>query len=329
MSSHLAASPLHNAAAVRYYSLARHALAAGLTALGVRAGARLLLPEYICRDLLAALQGVGVVPVYYPVDTRLAPALPPEQWPEAAAVLMVDYFGFAQDMVPFERYRARTGALLIEDNAHGFLSRDAAGCWLGRRGDAGLFSLRKTFLFDNGAALVLESGEQRLAPQLVEADASGVASIRMRRALQSLPAGRSLAAGAALALRAVRKWRTGNTIAPPAADAESVIPGVANPCRGLGAMLGACDFPAEALRRRTLYLQLEQRVRALGMTPVFERLPDSTVPYGLPVYCDDPSPLKRLAAALHFDCFRWPDLPDALAARAPSHYRQLHVVNFL
>ena len=74
---------------------------------------------------------------------------------------------------------------------------------------------------------------------------------------------------------------------------------------------------------------LEPRARALGMMPVFETLPSETVPYGLPVYCDDPAPVKRLAAAAQLDWIQWPDLPKVVAVQAPPHYRRLHLINFL
>ena len=333
-----AGNPLDAAPALRYFSLARYALAACLKALGAGDGARVLLPEYICRDVLAALHAAGAAPVYYPVNAHLAPALPPGEWPEAAAVLMVNYFGFAQNTEPFEQYRARTGARLIEDNAHGFLSRDAGGRWLGRRGDAGLFSLRKTFLFDNGAALTLESPHPSLPQQLDEMYTPGAGNIRLRRTLRALPAGRRIAVLAARPVRMVRMVRkaamalrmsAGAALTAAIDEVETVIPGNAAPYQGFARILAAQDFAAEALRRRALYTMLEPRARALGMMPVFETLPSETVPYGLPVYCDDPTPVKRLAAAAQLDWIQWPDLPKVVAVQAPPHYRRLHLINFL
>jgi len=322
-------NPFEQASALRYFSFARHALIVAFDVLKIGAGSRVLMPEYICRDLLSSLYAVGAVPVYYRVNQELAPALPPEQWPDADAVLMVDYFGFAQDAVPFERYRARTGAFLIEDNAHGFLSRDEDGRWLGRRGDAGIFSLRKTFWLENGAALVFESAGVPLPAQLEGLDTSGTASIRIRRGVSKLPGGRAVIARAARVMRTARRLLSGHAVPLPSLDAETLIPMPANPARCLLPILGSLDFAAEVARRRGLYIQIEQRVRAAGMTPVFNRLPGQTVPYGLPVYCDDPQRLTRIAASLHLDCFRWPDLPKALASEAPPHYRRLYLVNFL
>ena len=75
------------------------------------------------------------------------------------ALLAVNYFGFAQDLAPFREYCLRTGATLIEDNAHGFLSKDTSGVLLGTRADLGITSIRKTFRLVNGAALYFSGVE--------------------------------------------------------------------------------------------------------------------------------------------------------------------------
>ena len=145
----------------RYFSLARHALAAALHAAGIGAGARVLLPEFICRDVLAAVAAVGATPCWYATAADLSPAADQSAWPQAAAVIAVNYFGFAQDLAMFRRYTSRTGAILIEDNAHGFLSRNPDGQWLGCRADIGLFSFRKTVSRLNGAACVIADANMR------------------------------------------------------------------------------------------------------------------------------------------------------------------------
>src|SRR3569623_1184814 len=154
---------------VRFYSLARHALVAGLRLYGIGQGDKVLLPEFICRDVLGALAAVGAQPVWYPVGPDLQPSRAPSEWPDARAVLAVNYFGFPQPLDPFRDYAAKQGAVLIEDNAHGFLSRDESGHWLGTRGDLGISSLRKTLLMSDGAMLMVGADAVRkLPPQLSE-----------------------------------------------------------------------------------------------------------------------------------------------------------------
>ena len=325
---------IEEAEAVRYFSLGRHALVAGLKALGIGDGQSVLLPEYICRDLLAAVHAVGARVVFYPVDLALCPATAQETWPEAAAVLAVDYFGFPQPLEPFRAYCARTGAALIEDNAHGFLSRDESGEWLGLRGDIGIFSLRKTFLLASGAALVVRRDEaiKRLDPQCAFSGTGRVAALGTKRVLRRLPVIGPFAAGGATRLaRGLRQLRTGHAIAPPAVDAELQIPEAPEPYDALLRDLDRCDFAAEMVRRRALYLEFAKLFSEWEIEPVFGSLPANTCPYGFAFRAEEGCALKvrHLAERRGLDAIRWPDLPDAVAPDAPEHYRHTWLVNFL
>jgi hypothetical protein len=320
--------------AVRYFSLARYALAAGLKALGVGQGHTVLLPEYICRDLIAAVHKVGATPVYYPVDLNLCPASSSELWPDAAVVLAVDYFGFPQPLQCFREYCARTGALLIEDNAHGFLSRDEEGALLGFRGDVGLLSLRKTFMLPNGAALIVPSTHvvKHLEPQEAFADQRGSLALRLKSAFRRLPVlGPSIVAGVTGLVRGVRQLRTGHAIPPPAENAEIVIPGSPLPYSELLSDLAQFDFSAEVARRRSLYAEFSTTLRQWNIEPVYPSLPEHVSPYGYPFRATDADALKikKLAERQGFDAFRWPDLPDFLASTSPDHYCRTWVLNFL
>lgn len=325
---------IEDAEAIRYFSLGRHALAAGLKALAIGAGQSALLPEYICRDLLAAVHAVGAKAVFYPVGPDLSPASPQETWPLAAAVLAVDYFGFPQLLDPFRAYCTRTGAALMEDNAHGFLSRDESGISLGLRGDIGVFSLRKTFPLPNGAALVVLRPEaaRQLDPQCSFENTAGAGSLRLKSMLRRFPLfGPIAAAGATHLARGLRRLRTGHAIPPPAPDAEFRIPQPPEPYGGLLPDLAACDFAAEIERRRALYREFAALSRDWNVEPVFAALPANACPYGFPFRADEHGALKvrRAAERRGLDAFRWPDLPDAVAPRAPEHYRRIWVLNFL
>lgn len=317
--------------AVRYFGFARHALIEGFRAMNIGSGARVLLPEFICRDVLASVHAVGATALFYPVDMHLQPATSPVDWPRAEAVLAVDYFGFAQPLAPFREYCEKWSACLIEDNAHGFLSRDESGDWLGLRGDAGLFSLRKTFLMVNGAALVMleKNFVSKLDSQLASVDMVVPSSLRIRRTLRRLTGSRRPELMLAEALRWARCWRNGHAIAAPDRDAEMLVSGAKAPSNDLFNTLAKQDFYAEIERRRSLYLKISQLAQNNGCQLVFPVLPTGVAPYGLPVYCTDIISLKGVVRRFGLDCFRWPDLPDAVAPNAPSHYRDLHVINFL
>jgi len=323
--------PLSMAVGVRYYSLARHALVAGLRALGVGVGGHVLMPEYICRDLLAAVHEVGASASFYAVDKCLQPATEPADWPRADVVVAVNYFGFEQPLAPFRHYCAMRGARLIEDNAHGFLSRDIYGQWLGLRGEVGLFSLRKTFPMINGAALVVQANDvaAMLAPQKRATNALLPFSLRMRRTLRYATGSRKPELVVAQGIRWLRKRFIGHSIVPTAIDAEMHIPGYPEPAGDLFVTLALQKFAVESERRRRLYDDILICAKASSCQPVFPYLPEGIVPYGFPAFCDDPYTLRAISRGFGLDCFRWPDLPDALAQHAPEHYRRLYVANFL
>ena len=89
---------------VRFYSLARHALSAVFKQVQIAPGHKILLPDFICRDLLAAVNNAGLIPVWYEMDGDLKPKRPNSEWPRAIVVLSVNYFGFPQDLEPFFNY---------------------------------------------------------------------------------------------------------------------------------------------------------------------------------------------------------------------------------
>lgn len=319
------------ALAVRYYSLARHALHEALRLASVGNGDRVLLPDYLCRDLLASLEAVGAVPVWYTVGRDLSPQEPETAWPPAKAVLAVNYFGFAQNLAPFRAYAERTGAVLIEDNAHGFLSRDCEGVLLGTRAPLGLFSLRKTFLSGRGAALTANCSEfaTRLPSQLPFAETPPPRAIRVRQGLRAMFHSRLPEYLLARMVRASRRMRGLSAIPLPAADAEMRIPEAPNPDAFLIPLLARQDAEGEVARRRALYNTLLAEASALKLQAIFPVLPAHAAPYGLPLLAERPAPVAELAARYCLDYFKWPDLPDARRHMAPDHYTKIYLINFL
>jgi hypothetical protein len=320
---------------VRYFSLGRHALAAALRIAGVAAGDTVLLPGFICRELLAALNAAGVVPAYYPVTARLTPDCELRRLPAAKAVLAVNYFGFPQDLTVFMRYCAQTGAVLIEDNAHGMFSRDARGRALGTRGDIGIFSLRKTLPTPDGAALAVNNKKFApvLAPQLAFDAAPAPLSFRIKDGIRPLVpvTGPWPARFATACVRFARWAHSGHRIAPSSPDAEVRMPGDGAPCRALLDVMAHTDVAAESARRRLLYQRVSKMLDPSRYPPLFGALPEHVVPYGYPFVADAAAAaaVARTLAKLGLDCFRWPELPDAVAPTAPVHYTSAWIVSFL
>ncbi len=320
---------------VRIFSLARFALLEGLRTLGLKAGDCVLVPAFICRDLLAAIHAVGAVPAFFHVNERLEPVDSPVSWPSCAAVLAVNYFGFPQDLEPFRAYCERTGAALIEDNAHGYLSADAGGVELGGRGDLGLLSMRKTHLLPNGAALLVNRASvmPALTNQLPFVDGALPTAFRVKRLLSEMQRNFDIPALAWMQdlVRVIRYLRTGHAITPLAEENEFELPGDPRPHSYLIQALSVFDSVAEGKRRIELYRQFQQTFATHPIRPVFPTLPQNTVPYGFPFLATgaDAAMVAKVARSVGLDCVRWPDLPKAIAADAPAHYRSLWMINFL
>ncbi len=319
---------------VRYYSLARHALIEALQLAGVGSGSRILLPEYLCRDLLGTLHVLGARPYWYSVAPDLTPATSSADWPVTQVVLAVNYFGFAQDLRPFEKYAERTGAIVIEENAHGYLSRDWDGRWLGCRTGLGIFSLRKTLRIPDGGALwVGASYAARELPAQPAFDGTGVNPAQLTKArLRGLPLVGELSYRLSTGLvRGLRKWRTGSDIPESDPASEQTIPVLANPWAGLLPSLVACDAPAEIERRRIAYFHCAEVGERVGAVPVFADLSPYCAPYAYAFRGDAVAlaGMQRYAMSNGFDLVSWPDLPTEIVGQAPAHYCNIFLVNFL
>ena len=323
-----------NAAEFRYFSMGRHALSAGLTALGVGAGHSVLMPAFICRDLLAAVHSVGAKTLFYPVNERLTPyALPVDA--SVKVVIAVNYFGFPQALDLFREYCAVNGATLMEDNAHGFLSRDEQGVLLGTRGDFGLFSLRKTFYWPDGAVLLVNRNIPgcHLPPALPTRKDSVSINFTVKRTLACIQniTGVRVRSASEKTMRFIRKIRTGNELPSSLGQSEYEMPRhPAIHCKSLQ-MLRKVDSIGEVCRRRALYFKFHKELEHIGIAPVFGDLPEGVSPYGYPFRTDAvrAGAVTDLARHLGFDCSRWPDLPAAIADHAPDFYRNVWWINFL
>ena len=319
---------------IRYYSLARYALMDALRIVGVKPGSRILLPAYLCRDLLAPLHILGCHALWYQVAPDMTPADPPDIWPLSDVVLAINYFGFPQNLKPFEVYAARTGALVIEDNAHGYLSQDLTGRWLGCRTGLGIFSFRKTLRIPDGGALLV--GEKYSLQKLPEETAQfgrGLNRAQLIKAqLRILPVVGEFAYRGSIALaRAMRKLRTGNTTPMSDPESEQLIPAEGRPWIGLLPALQTLNNEYEIQRRRRAYLECAKLGLKVGAVPVFSSLPLNCAPYGYPFRGELSTrvALRKYADVQGFDFVPWPDLPSTVEPNAPKHYQDVFLVNFL
>jgi hypothetical protein len=320
---------LYAPAKARFYRFGRHALADAFRAAG---GGPVLLPGFFCREVLSAVPAAGGRCLFYSVGPDLQPDQDAARWPEARAVLAVDFFGFPADLAPFRAYARRTGAVLIEDACHALFSRDADGRLLGTRADFGALSPRKTLpLSDGGVLLVSDAASSRPLPPPPPARDNGTARSGLKAAARPLLAatGAGAARGLLEALRAARGFDWRDRIGREGSENEPL--GEAGPNAALAGPIICGDEAGERTRRRALYELCAGTARELKLEPVFRSMPGGVVPYAF-AYRAAPGPAERAYAAyrrLGLSVLPWPDLPGAIRADAPAHYRDVYLAHFL
>jgi len=319
---------------IRYYSLARQAMVEALLLAGIGRGDHVLIPELICKDVVASIHTTGATPIFYSVDEFLNP-INLEMNRPVAAIIAVNYFGFPQNLEIFQQACEKFGAVLIEDNAHGFLSSDSSNLSLGTRGDIGIVSIRKSLRIPDGAQLIVNSTElsKNIPNQLPYIHAPlGVRfntqrlilNIQKHFHLPLLKWMRSL-------VRLFRRIRTGSHLPTSASSAEYEDIISSGPRDSSMEQISRLDVSNESKRRVRLYKSVSESVLHCNIRPIFDVLPPHCIPYGFAFYGshEAATEVQRLVSKLGVEAIHWPDLPESVVATAPFHYRNLWVVNFL
>lgn len=321
---------------IYYYSYGRHALCQGLKICGVGKGDVVLMPELICRDLLSSIHALGATVQYYSVTQDLQLADDPEKLPRAKAIVAVNYFGFPQHLEPFQKYCAKNSSLLVEDNAHGFLSRDEGFRLLGTRGDIGIFSLRKTLPIYNGAALILNHTEKCVSDPacLLNNGVDSSLGFKVRESIRSTVPylGTCLPTFFTIATRKIRRIKTGHEILPSLPDAEQVLPPETRPWQNLENVLCHVDFDNEVTRRQELFRGIHDLLKGLPLRPIYNELPSHVAPYVYPFFCEpgDAILVKGHLSKYAMECFPWPELPDEISRKScPEYYSRIWGVKML
>ena len=250
-------------------------------------------------------------------------------------MLAVNYFGFAQDLSPFREYCSTTGATLIEDNAHGFLSKDSAGKLLGTRANLGITSIRKTFRLVNGAALYVSSDEYSslTANQLDFQDTPVSNGFRFRKLSAQIQRSTGIPTLSffQFAIRIVRLVTTGSRLPLSTQESETELPTPAAPHHSVSQLINSVNPITEVSRRQRLFEHVFNRVRGLDIEPIFDNLENGTSPYGFAFIADGNGvhQVRKKLRGLSVEVIHWPDLPDAVQVPEDHYYRNVWVVNFL
>ena len=293
--------------------MGRDALSAVPSLMNLEPGDTILLPAYLCGEVVRPFLGRCLVEFYeIGEDLTVDPNDIEErlQATKAKAVLIINYFGFLQ---PFRSEIQKTchifGATLIEDCAHSLLTAGS-----GKTGDISIYSLRKHLPLPDGGGLTVSSNCRRANLQFHSASRSNTLSI-----LSSL---KSL-----LRLNSARLSRAGLSGQPQAPSCGNIQPSKAPPRRILPLStfafngFGNADLAAITSRCRADYEFWYETVSAVKtLRPVFRELPVGVCPLGFPVLAEDRTAIKEKFAAggIHLKVY-W-NLPPVV----PTAFRTSH-----
>ena len=294
---------------------------------------RIYLPGFICRGLLSAIAQSGNEAVFYEVDEHLNPIL--DFSVSASAIVAVNYFGFPQPLSPFLEYSRKQGALLIEDNAHGFGSKSKTDEFLGTRGDFGLFSFRKTFAFPSGGGLLINNPSYfskrffSSGAALKEKDLFFLVKRILRRFLRA--SGDWLGIGFLRLRRYLRVLQTGFPLPQSNAESECELPEDRMLSPFFKPSRVTIDLGKESRRRRESFRRVKMLSSSFCIKPLYENLEPGTVPYCFPFQASgtEAERFEQFLFTEGFFVLPWPDLPERVAKSCPAFYSQIFMVPFL
>ena len=319
-----------------YYSYARHALVTALRLARVQPGAVVLLPHFICRDVLASLKAVQATPVFYDIDEDLQISSI-NRLPSATAVLAVNYFGFPANLRLLQRQLSNQNTIIIEDNAHGWLSSDEYGVPLGTRTSLGITSFRKTIRSFDGAFLEWKDSGildlQALHQPLEERSDSLPPGYRVRRVVSTIDqyAPLSLMGRARSTLRAMRTLLGRPPIDLHPED-EFELPNTRAIHSSSLTQMSSTNTHLERHRRRQAFQQCQELAAAFGLHHPRLQLTPGTCPLGFPFFVhqgDVQGFQKSVTRNKLGEIVTWPSLPSQSSVPITSPLRDLRLVNFL
>ncbi len=319
-----------------YYAYARHALVTALRLVRVDRGSTVLVPDFICRDVLASLAAVGAETVFYSIDDDLQISTK-NPLPAADAIIAVNYFGFPSDLTAIRQLLASPNTAIIEDNAHGWLSKDRDGSLLGTRTDVSITSLRKTIRMPDGACMEWRSGADldmsALHDPLAPRDEAVAIGFVLRRTIQRLDrlSPISLMDLGRQTVRSLRRLRGAPAIDDRPSEEWELPPQRAIHKTSLN-LISRVDHAAEIRRRRDLFARCMSAAQRLNIETPTAVLPLGVSPQGFPFFGDAGDVeafTKHVARERLGETITWPALPQRSPLAPTSRLRTLRLVNFL
>ena len=290
----------------RGFATARSALRAAFEAARATHGAsHVLLPDYLCRSIVAAVHRAGCSHSYYPVDLRLQPDCPAleaalDAAPSRSTVLLIEYFGLADVSIATNRLLAHPASpVIVVDRAQSLLGMEPVP-----GATYTIASYRKTLPVPDGAwVLSTECVEPKTSDEapFVPVDLVG-RLLKGSLGIEALPDETYLEFGQLAEQMLDRSHYD---------DCE-----VSHISRRI---LRHIDLEDAATRRANNFDYLRELLEDLDIHPILERSADG-VPLVLPVLLPDRDRVRRRLAEQRIFCpVHWPWPPERHGTLKPRH----------
>ena len=286
------------------------------------------LPSFICSDILAPINQLGIQYIFYEVDKDLNPIL---EDIKCDSILSVNYFGFSSDVDVFNKYKKKYDAVFIEDNAHGFLSQDANGLLLGTRGDFGLLSIRKTIFLPNGAALLVNNKKYnniKFSSNNFKISSEDL-QYRKKLVLKKLFIIKYIGICFVLLRRIIRYVRNGSYHPFPDMESEFKLPSNRFITPILKDHNLNIDIDFERKRRQQMFEMIQKWALMFSVKPI-SNLYDNVIPYEF-AFIDNGNykEFEKYLFLKGFFILPWPNLPAEVSKKKHEFYKDVKVVPFL
>lgn len=263
--------------------MGRDAFSLAVSLLNLGADDIVLLPAYLCREVLKPFLGKTRVEFY---DLRSDLSVDPEEIEskliknKAKMLVIINYFGFLQ---PYRKEIKKIcedrGIILMEDCAHSLLTEGS-----GETGDVLIYSFRKTLPLPDGGGLKMNMGKKEVTPNFYPRIYSNILSVL--GIIKSLSNVRS-----EFLSRSGLSSRTKNHFPNTTLDNKNGRSLQMSSFAFNG--MGNVSFPEIIEKQRSDYQFWHELIqRTNQFIPVFSMLPSGVCPLGFPVKVNDRDSLK-------------------------------------
>lgn len=295
-----------------------------------------LVPNLICRDVFSAIDAVGASTTIYPITHSLC-IDPRFRLPAARAIIVVNYFGFPADLDALNKSGLASDTIIIEDNAHGWLSKDSQGRLLGERTALGITSFRKTIRTPDGAYLSWSPDpridSQRVPMQPQSRDSRVPLTYLARRRVEHFGRRTGLPLlGLAQQVTQIARVLMGRSPVNDDPRLEFELPEVREPHALSLQLFDTLDQESEIERRRERFRRCLDAAATHGITPLQLDLGIGISPQGFPYWGgtgNERAFSRAVKNADLGDIVTWPALSTRSELPIESDLRNIKIVNFL